>query len=58
MAKVNADGVKSQSMTLAESSNARSSGFPQLAMVKGRAVLAWTDDSDKKIKTAMVDTIE
>jgi hypothetical protein len=54
IAKVGADGMKEPSITLAESSDARSSGFPQLTVVNGRAVLAWTDDADKKVKTAFI----
>lgn len=52
--KVRADGTKESSLTLAESSDARSSGFPQLTIAGGRAILAWTDDTSKTIKSASV----
>jgi len=54
LAKIGADGTKEPSMTLAESTDARSSGFPQLTVVNNRAIIAWTDDTDKKIKTAFI----
>lgn len=54
VAKVSADGVKEPSFTLAESSDARSSGFPQLTITGDRAILAWTDDNSKTVKSASV----
>lgn len=54
IAKVNADGVKEPSTTIAHSSDSRSSGFPQLTIIKGRAILAWTDGDSKNIKSAAV----
>ena len=46
---------KGISFTIASSSTARSSGFPQLAKSGNRLVFAWTDDQEKKIKTAYLD---
>lgn len=54
LAKVGKDGSKSSSITLATSSDARSSGFPQLAVSGNTAVFAWTDDSERIVKTASV----
>ncbi len=55
IAKVTTDGLKEPSMTLAQSSDARSSGFPQLTIIGGRAIVAWTDDKEKTIKTASIE---
>ncbi len=54
-AKVNRDGAKEKSFTIASSSDARSSGFPQLTKSGDQLIFAWTDDKDKIIKTASVD---
>lgn len=54
LAKVNKDGSRSSSITIATSSDARSSGFPQLAILGNRAVFAWTDDAERVVKTATV----
>ncbi len=54
LAKVHRDGSKDGSITLANSSDARSSGFPQLTLIADRAIVAWTDDTEKRIKTAFV----
>lgn len=52
--KVNSDGSKESSMTIASSSEARSSGFPQMTKAGDKLIFAWTDDKEKKIKTATV----
>ncbi len=54
LVKVHRDGSKDGSMTLANSSDARSSGFPQLTLLTGGAIVAWTDDTEKKVKTVFV----
>ena len=41
-------------LTLAESTEARSSGFPQLTRVKDGFVVAWTDDQSKRVKTGLL----
>jgi hypothetical protein len=41
-------------MTIASSSDARSSGFPQMTKSGDKLILAWTDDKEKNIKTAQV----
>jgi len=45
---------KQSSMTIASSSEARSGGFPQLTRSGNQLIFAWTDDSEKTIKTAIV----
>ncbi|MCB0490164.1 MAG: exo-alpha-sialidase [Cyclobacteriaceae bacterium] len=52
--KVSADGTKGEPIDIATSSEARSSGFPQMAKNGNDFIFAWTDDGDKKVKTASV----
>jgi len=52
-ARVTKDG-KQASTTIASSSEARSSGFPQLTRSGNKLIFAWTDDKEKNIKTAIV----
>lgn len=52
--KVNREGTKGNSMTIASSSDARSSGFPQMTKSGSKLIFAWTDDQEKNIKTASV----
>lgn len=54
LAKVNVNGEKTDTVTVAKSTEARSSGFPQLAIAKDRVVVAWTDDNEKTVKTAII----
>lgn len=53
-AKVHADGTKEPSITIASSSQSRSSGFPQMARSGKSLVFAWTDEKLKKINTAQL----
>lgn len=55
LVRVNSDGTKEEPITLATSSDSRSSGFPQLTLAGNRAIIAWTDDSDKMVKTALLE---
>ena len=48
--KVNMDGKKESSILIASSSEARSSGFPQMTKSGNRIIFAWTDDVEKNIK--------
>ena len=41
--RVKSDGLRDQAITVAESSAARSSGFPQMARVGDEIIFAWTD---------------
>jgi len=52
--KVNRDGTKGNSFAIASSSDARSSGFPQMTKSGNKLIFAWTDDKEKIIKTASV----
>lgn len=52
--KVNRDGTKGSSMNIASTSDARSSGFPQMTKAGNKLIFAWTDDKEKNIKTASV----
>ncbi len=52
--KVNRDGTKGNSFAIASSSDARSSGFPQMTKSGSKLIFAWTDDKEKNIKTASV----
>ncbi len=50
--KVNDDGTKESSITIASSSESRLSGFPQMTKSGNKIFFAWTDDKDKIIKVA------
>lgn len=50
--KVNADGSKGASISIASSSEARSSGFPQMTKSDSKIIFAWTDDKEKIVKVA------
>jgi len=54
-ALVHSDGRREDPITVAESSTARSSGFPQLTAVGQGMMVAWTDDSRKKVRSALLD---
>jgi hypothetical protein len=53
--KVNADGSKEAPFTIATSSEARSSGFPQMTKSENEIIFAWTDSEAKKVKVASVE---
>lgn len=53
-AKVHADGTIEPSITIATSSESRSSGFPQMTKSGNRLIFAWTDDNEKNIKVASI----
>ncbi len=50
--KVNADGLKEQPVVIAESSDSRSSGFPQMTKAGDKLFFAWADNKSKTIKLA------
>jgi hypothetical protein len=52
--KVNRDGTKEASITIATSTDARSSGFPQMTKSGNKLIFAWTDDKEKNVKTAII----
>lgn len=52
--KVNASGTKEPSITVASSSESRSSGFPQMEKSGSKIFFAWTDDKEKTIKVAIL----
>lgn len=49
---VNKDGRIDRSIEIANSSGARSSGFPQMTKAGEKLIFAWTDDQDKNIKVS------
>jgi len=51
-AKVHDDGTIEPSVTIATSSESRSSGFPQMTKSRNQLIFAWTDDNEKNIKVA------
>ncbi len=53
-AKVHTDGTREPSMTIASSSDSRSSGFPQMTKSGNRLIFAWTDANEKNIKSASI----
>lgn len=53
-AVVHTDGLQEQPVTVAESSNERSGGFPQLTSVEGGLMVAWTSTKEKRVKTALL----
>lgn len=50
--KVHNDGTKEPPVVIAESSDARSSGFPQMTKAGNKLLFAWTDSKAKSIKLA------
>lgn len=52
VAKVNANGNSEAVTAVAEASEARSNGFPQLTKIKDGLLIAWTDSETKTIRTA------
>ena len=50
--KVKKDGTKAKPVIIAESSDARSSGFPQMTKAGNQLIFAWTDSKTKSIKLA------
>jgi hypothetical protein len=57
VAKVSRSGEKKTLLTIASTSQARSSGFPQMTVSGKQLIFAWTDDAEKKIRTAIVDSL-
>lgn len=51
---VDTDGHRDDPLVLAESTEARSSGFPQLTRARNGMVVAWTDDKAKRVKTGFL----
>ncbi|MBC7872753.1 MAG: exo-alpha-sialidase [Ferruginibacter sp.] len=51
-ARVYKDGTKEPSITIASSSTARSSGFPQMTKAGNKLIFAWSDGKGKAIKVA------
>ncbi len=49
-AKVNKDGTKEPAITIASSSEARSSGFPQMTKSGNNLIFAWSDAKEKTVK--------
>jgi len=54
--KVYSDGKKDSPILIASSSEARSSGFPQMAKSGNTLIFAWTDDKEKTIRIARQET--
>ena len=52
--KVNRNGTKESPIVIATSSESRSSGFPQMTKSGNELIFAWTDDMEKKVKTAVI----
>ncbi len=50
--KVYSDGRLESSVTIASTSESRSSGFPQMTKSGNQLIFAWTDDKQKNIKIA------
>ena len=53
-AVVHADGKRESPITIATSSEARSSGFPQMTRSGNQIIFAWTDDKKKHVNTASI----
>ncbi len=51
---VHADGTKDHPVTIAESSDSRSSGFPQMTKAGDQLIFGWTDSKTKTIKLAKI----
>lgn len=53
--RINKDGIRSNVKQIAATSEARSSGFPQMTRLNNQLFFAWTDDQTKTIKSAILD---
>ncbi len=53
-ARIQSNGTNDESITVASTSDARSSGFPQMTKSGNQLIFAWTDDKERNIKTAIV----
>lgn len=53
-ARIYSDGKKESSVTIASSSESRSSGFPQMTRTGNQVIFAWTDNNEKTIKVASI----
>jgi hypothetical protein len=53
--KIKRDGTKSESITIASTSESRSSGFPQMTRAGNLLIFAWTDDQEKVIRSAVLE---
>lgn len=53
-AKVANDGNILKRYKLTSSSDSRSSGFPQIALLGDEIMIAWTDSEEKKVKTELI----
>ncbi|MBX2917557.1 MAG: exo-alpha-sialidase [Cyclobacteriaceae bacterium] len=53
--RINSDGSKGNPITIASTSEARSSGFPQITRAGDKLVFAWTNDLQKTILSTVVD---
>jgi len=54
VAKVLSNGMLEPSITVATSSESRSSGFPQMTKSGNQLIFAWTDDTEKNIKIVSI----
>lgn len=52
--RVYIDGKKDPSIKIASTSGERSAGFPQMTLTGNQLIFAWTDDKERRIKTAIV----
>lgn len=50
--KINTDGTRGKPIIIAESSDSRTSGFPQMTKAGNQLIFAWTDSKEKTIKLA------
>ena len=50
--KVHRTGDRDSSIIISQSSDQRSSGFPQMTRSGDQVIFAWTDDKEKRVKTA------
>lgn len=53
--RINKEGIRSNVKQIATTSEARSSGFPQMTKLNNQLIFAWTDDQAKIIKSAILD---
>lgn len=53
--RINKDGVQSNVKQITTTTEARSSGFPQMTRLNNQLIFAWTDDEAKRVKSAVMD---
>jgi hypothetical protein len=52
--RMRADGTRDAALSVADVGAARSSGFPRMAASQGEVTIAWRDDAESRVRTAVL----